>query len=160
MSNKLQRVKTRLVLAIAISLACPAAFAQVLAPGNLPAGQAQLTPEQALGIAQMRALQSRRRGQVRTGVPQFIPMGPQGMTGPFDASFGAASMTPEQSSSQKRAEARQVRDEKKRAARDNAKTAGGSKKAKKAKPDAKAKAADKAKSDKKAKSVKKPAAKK
>ena len=55
--------------------------------GTLP-GQTQLTPQQLMGIAQLRALQSRGRGRgVRTGYPQYIPMGPQNMMGRMKFGF-------------------------------------------------------------------------
>lgn len=92
--------------------------------GTLP-GQTQLTPQQLMGIAQLRALQSRGRGRgVRTGYPQYIDMGPQNMMGPglFDGgttqTVGGAG---EKTSAERRMEARQAREEQKRAARDDAK---------------------------------------
>jgi hypothetical protein len=121
--------------------------------GGSPLAQSQLTPEQFQGMAQLRYLQSRRRGQVRTGVPQSIPFGPDAMTPPGDLQAdddGGA--TSRKSSTQKRIEARKVRDEQKKAARDDA-TA---KKAKNGKPDKKdAAKAKKAKPDKKDANVKK-----
>jgi hypothetical protein len=111
-------------------------------------GQDQLTPEQALGIMQLRALQSRTRGQVRTGIPQFIPMGPQGLMAPGNYSATPTSNSTRKSSSQKRAEARQARDEeKKNAADDDAKAK--KSKTKKAKPVKNTKPAKKAKADEK-----------
>ena len=47
--------------------------------GTSALAQSQLTPEQFQNMAQLRYLQSRRRGQVRTGVPQSIPFGPDAM---------------------------------------------------------------------------------
>jgi hypothetical protein len=110
---------------------------------NLGNAQAQLTPEQFQNMAQLRYLQSRRRGQVRTGVPQFIPFGPGAMMPPGNMQMddqGADSSR--KSSTQKRIEARKVRDEQKKAARDEA----AAKKAKNGKPDKKD--AAKAKKDK------------
>jgi hypothetical protein len=97
--------------------------------GALP-GQTQLTPQQLMGIAQLRALQSRGRGRgVRTGYPQFVPMGPQNMMGspmldgdPSQSAGGEA-----KTSTQRRMEARQAREEQKRAARDDAKAKGAAK---------------------------------
>jgi hypothetical protein len=113
-----------LLLACAAWLSwAPSVSGQVL---NSPlAGQTQLTPQQALGIAQMRAL-SRGRGQVRTGYPQYIPMGPENMTatpvgGP---SNGQQVSGAGKTSAQKRMEARQARDEQKKAAREDAKAKG------------------------------------
>lgn len=111
-------------------------------------GQNQLTPQQALGIAQLRALQSRGRGQVRTGFPQFIPMGPQNLMAPDQYQADPTSTaSARKSSSQKRAEARQARDEQKKNAvgDDKAKKA----KAKKAKPVKNTKPAKKPKADEK-----------
>ena len=139
-----------LVLVVA-ALTATASFAsaQVVNPALVPdlgssqLAQAQLTPEQFQNMAQLRYLQSRRRGQVRTGVPQFIPFGPGAMMPPgnmqMDDQGGDSSR---KSSTQKRIEARKVRDEQKKAARDEALA----KKAKNGKPDKKD--AAKAKKDK------------
>ncbi len=58
------------------------AFADNTAPRdtNLPGGQGNLTPEQMKAIMAYRYLQSRggSRGQVKRGVPQFIPFGALG----------------------------------------------------------------------------------
>ncbi len=123
----------------------------VLLPGlgTSPLAQSQLTPEQFQGMAQLRYLQSRRRGQVRTGYPQFIPFGPEAMMPmagtPMD---NQGADTTRKSSAQKRMEARKVRDEQKKAAREEA----AAKKAKNGKPDkkdlAKAKKAKPAKPEK------------
>ena len=114
--------------------------------GGSPTGQSQLTPEQFQGMAQLRYLQSRRRGQVRTGMPQFVPFGPDAMMPPGDMQAddqGGDSSS--KSSTQKRIEARKVRDEQKKAAREDA----AAKKAKNGKPDKKdAAKAKKAKPDK------------
>jgi hypothetical protein len=98
----------------------------VLLPGlGVPqtAQNQQLTPEQAIGIMQLRALQGRGRGQVKTGLPQFIPMGPQ-LMGP--GSFNAPQQDNQQgaerkSSAERRAEARKAREEKNAQAREEAK---------------------------------------
>ena len=124
--------------------------------GTSSVPQTQLTPDQLQSIMMMRALQNRGRGQVRTGVPQFVPMGPQGMMGGFDDGSGAYDQSGgsvRKSSTQRRAEARQARDEQKRA------TAGGDAKSKKAKAEQlKAERAEKLKASKaKAKGKKAPA---
>lgn len=77
--------------------------------------QNQLTPEQMKNIMMMRALQNRGgRGQVRTGVPQNIGLGPQG-TMPFDGGgYDQSDTSTRKSSSQRRAEARAAREEQKR----------------------------------------------
>jgi hypothetical protein len=100
----------------------PSLSAQVI---NSPlAGQTQLTPQQALGIAQMRAL-SRGRGQVRTGYPQYIPMGPENMmAAPVAGSNNTQQASAGKTSAQKRMDARQARDEQKKAAREDAKAKG------------------------------------
>ncbi|HEY2892595.1 MAG TPA: hypothetical protein VGJ16_00220 [Pirellulales bacterium] len=97
--------------------------------GTLP-GQTQLTPQQLMGIAQLRALQSRGRGGgVRTGYPQYIPMGPQNMMGPpaLGANSSQGTGGEAKTSTQRRMEARQAREEQKRAARDDAKAKGAAK---------------------------------
>ncbi|MEX2112429.1 MAG: hypothetical protein WD845_04545, partial [Pirellulales bacterium] len=50
----------------------------VFLPSNIPPGQQNLTPEQLRSIMVYRALQSRGSGQVRRGVPQFVPFGSLG----------------------------------------------------------------------------------
>ena len=93
----------------------------VMVPGAQIVGPQQLTPQQALGIAQMRAL-ARGRGQVRTGYPQYIPMGPQNMMGaPAAPAADMQQASSSKTSTQKRIEARQAREEQKRAAREDAK---------------------------------------
>ena len=113
--------------------------------GNLQLAQAQLTPEQIQEMAQLRYLQSRRRGQVRTGIPQFIPFGPGAMMPPGNMQMDdSGADSSRKSSTQKRIEARKVRDEQKKAAREEAVA----KKAKNGKPDKKdAAKAKKAKPD-------------
>lgn len=134
-------------------------------PQNGGAGvpQNQLTPEQMQGIMMLRGLQNRGgRGQVRTGVPQDIGLGPQQGMMPFNGGFDDQPDTSSRrSSSQRRAEARAAREEQKRAGAANPKD----KKAlaEKAKADKKALAEKRAKdaAEKKAKATgKKPAAKK
>lgn len=72
--------------------------------------QTQLTPQQLQSIMMMRALQGRSRGQVRTGVPQFIPMQPGGMPNPYDGTgFDDGYVPTTRSSAQRRMEARQAR---------------------------------------------------
>jgi hypothetical protein len=113
--------------------------------GGSPLAQSQLTPEQFQGMAQLRYLQSRRRGQVRTGVPQLVPFGPDAMMPPGDLPVDdQGGDSSRKSSTQKRIEARKVRDEQKKAARDDA----ADKKGKNGKPDKKdAAKAKKAKPD-------------
>jgi len=85
---------------------------------NLP--NRQLTPEQMQSIMLYRALQSRGRGQVRTGVPQFIPLGMGGFV-PIPQTAAPADQQPDtakKSSLEKRIEARKAAEEKKRAARE------------------------------------------
>jgi hypothetical protein len=95
--------------------------------GTLP-GQTQLTPQQLMGIAQLRALQSRGRGRgVRTGYPQFVPMGPQNMMSPPVLNSSQGTGGEAKTSTQRRMEARQAREEQKRAARDDAKAKGAAK---------------------------------
>jgi len=125
--------------------------------------QNQLTPEQMQSIMMMRALQNRGgRGQVRTGVPQDIGLGPQGGTMPLDGGgYNQSDSSTRKSSSQRRAEARAAREEEKRGGAADPKD----KKAlaEKAKADKKALATKRAKeaADKKAKAAgKKPLAKK
>jgi hypothetical protein len=134
-------------------------------PQNGGAGvpQNQLTPEQMQGVMMLRGLQNRGgRGQVRTGVPQDIGLGPQQGMMPFDGGFyDQPDASSRKSSSQRRAEARAAREEQKRAGGANPKD----KKAlaEKAKADKKALAEKRAKeaAEKKAKAAgKKPAAKK
>lgn len=101
----------------------------------VPAGS-NLTPQQMQTIMQYRYLQSRGRGQVRTGYPQFVPFGQPGM-GMFPADPGMAVQeedppTTRKSATQKRIEAKKEAEEKKRASRD----------AQKAKAKAKKKAKD------------------
>jgi hypothetical protein len=130
-------VSTSFVSAQVVPPGNPAAKNPVLDPnsGNSPlAAQAQLTPEQFQNMAQLRYLQSRRRGQVRTGVPQFIPFGPGAMMPPSDMQMDdQGGGSDRKSSTQKRMEARKVRDEQKKAAREDALA----KKAKNGKPDKK-----------------------
>jgi hypothetical protein len=125
--------------------------------------QNQLTPEQMQSIMTMRALQNRGgRGQVRTGVPQDIGLGPQGGVMPFDGGgYDQSDTSTRKSSSQRRAEARAAREEQKRGGAIDPKD----KKAlaEKAKADKKALATKRAKeaAEKKAKAAgKKPLAKK
>ena len=75
-----------------------------------------ITPQQQQALY-LRALQMRGRGQVRTGYPQDIQMGPgaSGFVQPEQQPD-----TTQNSASQKRIEAREARDEQKRAARDEA----------------------------------------
>jgi hypothetical protein len=109
-------------------LAVEGAHAQVTkggpSPTTLPAPGAvqQLTPEQVRDILWLRALQNRRRGQVRTGVPQFVPFGnPWSFGTPMQPSAGADQQARKQTSAQRRAEARAAREEEKRAEREKAK---------------------------------------
>jgi hypothetical protein len=83
--------------------------AQVLPNGTL-------TPQQQQALY-LRSLQMRGGGQIRTGYPQNIQMGPQ--AGGFVQSEQPQDTT-QKSSTQKRIEARKARDEQKRAARDEA----------------------------------------
>lgn len=140
------------LLVAALAAAASLASAQVVKPTLVPdavesqlAQQTQLTPEQFQDMATLRYLQSRRRGQVRTGVPQFIPFGPQAMMPPGNMQIDdQGGDSTRKSSTQKRIEARKVRDEQKKAAREEALA----KKAKNGKPDTKdAAKAKKAKPD-------------
>jgi hypothetical protein len=121
----------------ALATATPNAAAQVVNPPSVPNvgnAQAQLTQQQFQDMATLRYLQSRRRGQVRTGVPQFIPFGPQAMMPPGNMQMDdQGGDSDRKSSTQKRMEARKVRDEQKKAAREEAVA----KKAKNGKPDKK-----------------------
>jgi hypothetical protein len=108
----------------------------VTLPGtNLPGGQKNLTPEQMKAIMAYRYLQSRGGGsgggQVRRGVPQFIPFGSLGYgNGPQDAQpqqAGGADPaaapasdrdTKKEAARQKRIEALKAAAEKKKAARE------------------------------------------
>jgi hypothetical protein len=99
----------------------------------VPAGS-NLTPQQMQSIMQYRYLQSRGRGQVRTGYPQFVPFGQPGM-GMFPDGGGMAApeeepATTRKSSTQKRIEAKKAAEEKKRATRDAQKAKAKKKKAK------------------------------
>jgi hypothetical protein len=88
--------------------------------GNLPGGNQNLTPEQIQSIMLYRALQARGGGQVRRGVPQFIPLGVPGML-PYPQANGTADPqadTGRKRSLEKRIEARKAAEEKKRAARE------------------------------------------
>jgi hypothetical protein len=97
-------------------------------PGtNLPPGMQSLTPDQVRSIMMYRALQSRggTSGQVRTGVPQFIPFAPLGFynpqaTGAVDPQQQQADAK-KQSARERRIAARKAAEEKKRAAREAAK---------------------------------------
>ncbi len=121
----------------ALAIAATSASAQVVNPPSVPNSgnaQAQLTQQQFQDMATLRYLQSRRRGQVRTGVPQFIPFGPQAMMPPGNMQMDdQGGDSDRKSSTQKRIEARKVRDEQKKAAREEA----AAKKAKNGKPDKK-----------------------
>jgi hypothetical protein len=104
--------------------------------GLSPEALKQLTPEQLQTMMLYRALQSRSGGQVRRGIPQFIPLGMPGMM-PYPQATPAADAqadTPRKSSLEKRIAARKAAEEKKRAAREakkaKAKQKGGAKKAK------------------------------
>ena len=121
----------------ALTTAATSAAAQVVNPPSVPNlgnEQAQVTQQQFQDMATLRYLQSRRRGQVRTGVPQFIPFGPQAMMPPGNVQADdQGGDSDRKSSTQKRIEARKVRDEQKKAAREEALA----KKAKNGKPDKK-----------------------
>lgn len=136
----------RLLAVAALAVSASLASAQVVTSGNptvnnptLPPNspelvQSQLTQQQFQDMATLRYLQSRRRGQVRTGVPQFIPFGPQAMMPPGNMQMDdQGGDSDRKSSTQKRIEARKVRDEQKKAAREEALA----KKAKNGKPDKK-----------------------
>jgi hypothetical protein len=155
-------VSTSLVSAQVVTSGNPAA-AKLPNSSSAELAQSQLTQQQFQDMATLRYLQSRRRGQVRTGVPQFIPFGPQAMMPPGNMQMDdQGGDSDRKSSTQKRMEARKVRDEQKKAAREEALA----KKAKNGKPDkkdaAKAKKAkaDVAKDNAKAKKAKADAAKK
>lgn len=126
--------------------------------------QSQLTPEQLQGVMMLRGLQNRGggRGQVRTGVPQDIGLGPQQGMMPFDGGgYDQSDTSTRKSASQRRAEARAARDEQKRGGAVDPKDKKAQ--AEKAKADKKALAAKRLKeaADKKAKAAgKKPVAKK
>jgi len=99
----------------------------------VPAGS-NLTQQQMQSIMQYRYLQSRGRGGVRTGYPQFVPFGQPGM-GMFPDGGGMAApeeqpATTRKSSTQKRIEAKKAAEEKKRATRDAQKAKAKKKKAK------------------------------
>jgi hypothetical protein len=114
----------------------PAAVNPALQPNavNPNLAQSQITQQQFQDLATLRYLQSRRRGQVKTGVPQFVPFGPGAMMPPGDMQMDSQDGDSDRkSSTQKRIEARKVRDEQKKAARDDA----AAKKAKNGKPDKK-----------------------
>ena len=89
---------------------------------NIPQPNSNLTPAQWQSMIQLRALQSRGRGQVRTGIPQDIPLGQPGMQFPqMDAQPEHAPDAARKSSLDKRIAGRKAAEEKKRAARDAAK---------------------------------------
>ena len=91
-----------------------------------------LTPQQMQSIMMMRALSGSRRHGVQTGFPQNIPMGNSGFGGtPVDLESGIMPEPTRKTSSQKRAEARKLRDDQKHAIHQD-------EKAKKAKPAKKA----------------------
>ena len=88
-----------------------------------------LTPQQLQSMMLMRAMQSRGRRGVQTGIPQSFPFGSPGFGAPpvelpSDSQASAGQKT---SSSQKRAEARKAREDQKKTDREQGK-------AKKAKP--------------------------
>ncbi len=98
-------------------------------PMNMP--MMQMSPQQLQSMMWLRALQGRSYGQVRTGYPQMIPLGQGNMMGPGQmynspAYYGnqqqpIAGGDAKQTASQKRAEARRLRDEQKRSERESAK---------------------------------------
>ncbi|MGD9723100.1 MAG: hypothetical protein AB7O59_16985 [Pirellulales bacterium] len=107
-------------------------------PGTIVPGGQTMTSEQMQAIMMYRALQMRGRGRVRTGMPQFIPLGGMGydeqqfqqqqqmMNGAGGgAGGGGGSADPadakKQEIKQRRIEARKAAEEKKRAAREAAK---------------------------------------
>jgi hypothetical protein len=93
-------------------------------PSGLPAAAPvqQFTPDEMRTIIWWRALQKRGRGQVRTGVPQFVPFGnPWSFGMPMQPSTQAEPRAKDKTSAQRRAEARAAREEEKRVAREKAK---------------------------------------
>jgi hypothetical protein len=86
-------------------------------------GTPQFTPQQLQSMMIMRAMQGGMRNQVRTGIPQNIPLGNTGMMGgpaPVQT-LPSASATTQKSSGNKKDNARASREEKKRAAKEAAK---------------------------------------
>jgi len=132
-------------------------------PNNGGIQGGNLTPDQLRNIMALRALQARGmgRGQVRTGVPQFIPFGSGNINGGGinNGSFGMPDQSQQQSgstrksSSQKRAEARAAREEEKKAKAEAAKEKKAQNAQANADPDPKSKASAKSKSKSKAKST-------
>jgi hypothetical protein len=120
-------------LAMTFSRSLPGFAAAVLTVFTCSISSAQFnnpTPQQMQGMINMRALQMRGGGQVRTGYPQDIQFG-----APTQQNYSQVEDQANQdrkASTQKRIEARKALEEKKKAARDEAK-------AKKAKAGGKAK---------------------
>jgi hypothetical protein len=86
------------------------------------APQTNLTPDQMKSIMLYRALQQRGGRGVRTGYPQFIPMGMGGMMPYPQAGAGTGVVQPQvdtskQDAKQRRIEARKAAEEKKKAAK-------------------------------------------
>ncbi len=82
-----------------------------------------LTPQQLQQMMLMRAMQSRGRHGVQTGIPQSLPFGSSGFGAPpvQFPSEDQASTSQRSSSSQKRAEARKVREDQKKTDREQGK---------------------------------------
>ena len=102
-----------LVIAIATLVMLAGTCCAQVAPGN------QMTPQQMQAIINMRALQMRGGGQVRTGYRQDIQFG-----APQQQNYAQQEEQANQdrkAATQKRIEARKAREEKKKAARDDAK---------------------------------------
>ena len=98
---------------------------QQMFPGTVVPNPSQLSPQQLQSMMLMRAMQNGGRHQVRTGIPQNIPLGNIGMMGggaplqmPVDTKPAA---TAKKSTSKKKLDAQAAREEKKRAAKEAAK---------------------------------------
>jgi hypothetical protein len=83
-----------------------------------------LTPQQMQSMMMMRAMSGMRRHGVQTGFPQNIPLGPGfgGVPVQFQSPVTSDSQTTHKSSSQKRAEARKLREDQKHAVRQDEKS--------------------------------------
>ncbi len=94
-------------------------------PGTVVPNPSQLSPQQFQSMMLMRAMQNGGRHQVRTGFPQNIPLGNNGMMGggaPQQMPMNAQPATStKKSSSKKKSDALASREEKKRAAKEAAK---------------------------------------
>ncbi len=96
-------------------------------PGTVVPNPSQLTPQQFQSMMLMRAMQNGGRHQVKTGFPQNIPLGNNGMMGggapmqQMPMSAQPAASTKKSKYSKKKSDALASREEKKRAAKEAAK---------------------------------------